>query len=49
MKIGIFSDIHGHLNEVQKTIALLDSLTVDEIIRGGDLGDKAGEADRGCA
>jgi putative phosphoesterase len=40
MKIGIFSDPHGHLDELNKTLALFESLKVDQIICAGDLVDK---------
>src|SRR5688500_223680 len=40
MKIGIFSDVHGHLDELKKTLDLFECLKVDEIICGGDLVDK---------
>ncbi len=45
MKIGIFSDVHGHLEELKKTLALLKSLEVDEMICAGDLVDKGTQSD----
>lgn len=45
MKIGIFSDVHGHLPELKKTLALFDVLGVDEIICCGDLVDKGSDSD----
>jgi putative phosphoesterase len=45
MKIGIFSDVHGHLAELKKTLALLESHAVDKIICTGDLIDKGTESD----
>lgn len=40
MKIGIFSDVHGHIEELHKTLALLESHAVDEMVCAGDLIDK---------
>jgi putative phosphoesterase len=40
MRIGIFGDVHGHLVELEKTLALLEHLNVDQIICMGDLVDK---------
>lgn len=40
MKIGIFSDPHGHLDELNLTLSLFEYLKVDEIICDGDLVDK---------
>lgn len=45
MKVGIFSDVHGHLAELKKTIALLESHAVDKLICTGDLVDKGTESD----
>jgi putative phosphoesterase len=45
MKIGIFSDVHGHLDELKKTLALLEALQVDELLCGGDLVDKGVHSD----
>lgn len=45
MKIGIFSDVHGHLDELKKTLALFERLQVDEIVCGGDLVDKGLHSD----
>ena len=45
MKIGVFSDVHGHLDELNKTLSLLESLEVDEIICAGDLIDKGIQSD----
>ncbi len=40
MKIGVFSDVHGHLDELYQTLALLDLFEVDQIVCAGDLIDK---------
>ena len=40
MKIGLFSDVHGHINELHKTLALLESHKVDHMLCAGDLVDK---------
>lgn len=45
MKIGVFSDVHGHLDELNKTLMLFDSLAVDAIICAGDLVDKGTQSD----
>jgi putative phosphoesterase len=45
MKIGIFGDVHGHLAELQQTLALLRRHQVDEIICLGDLVDKGIHSD----
>lgn len=45
MKIGIFSDVHGHLIELQKTLALFERLQVDQLLCCGDLVDKGKESD----
>ena len=45
MKIGIFSDVHGHLTELQKTLALFQSHDVDQIVCLGDLVDKGTDSD----
>ena len=45
MKIGIFSDVHGHLAELEKTLALFEKLQVDHILCCGDLVDKGKESD----
>lgn len=45
MKIGIFSDVHGHLDELHKTLAFFDSMQVDKIICCGDLVDKGDQSD----
>jgi putative phosphoesterase len=44
LKIGIFSDVHGHLNELKQTLALLEELAVDKIICTGDLVDKGSDS-----
>jgi len=45
MKIGIFSDVHGHLAELEKTLALFEHLEVDYLLCCGDLVDKGKESD----
>lgn len=45
MKIGIFSDVHGHLNELQQTLQLFKLLKVDQIVCAGDLVDKGNYSD----
>ncbi|MEO0560499.1 MAG: metallophosphoesterase family protein [Chloroflexota bacterium] len=40
MRIGVFSDVHGHLAELNATLALFAFHQVDEIICAGDLVDK---------
>lgn len=45
MKIGIFSDVHGHLAELEKTLALFENLQVDALLCCGDLVDKGKESD----
>jgi len=40
MKIGVFSDVHGHLDELHLTLKLFESLKVDMLVCGGDLVDK---------
>lgn len=45
MKIGIFSDVHGHLDELHKTLDLLESHQVNQIICAGDLVDKGAYSD----
>lgn len=45
MKIGMFSDVHGHLDELHKTLILLESHRVDHIICAGDLVDKGTDSD----
>ena len=40
MKIGLFSDVHGHINELHKTLALLEAHEVDQMLCAGDLVDK---------
>jgi putative phosphoesterase len=45
MKVGIFSDVHGHLAELKKTLALLEGHAVDKLICTGDLVDKGTESD----
>jgi putative phosphoesterase len=45
MKIGIFSDVHGHLDELHKTLALLKSLEVNQTVCAGDLVEKGGHSD----
>lgn len=45
MKIGIFSDVHGHLAELKRTLALFAAQEVDEILCGGDLVDKGLHSD----
>ena len=36
MRIGVFSDVHGHLAELKKTLALFESLAVEALVCGGD-------------
>lgn len=45
MKIGIFSDVHGHLKELHQTLTLFESLQVDTLICCGDLVDKGKDSD----
>jgi putative phosphoesterase len=45
VKIGIFSDVHGHIEELSRTLKLLDSLEADHIICAGDLVEKGLEGD----
>ncbi len=45
IKIGIFSDVHGHLQELHQTLALLENLHVDRLICAGDLVDKGRDSD----
>jgi putative phosphoesterase len=45
MKIGIFSDVHGHLDELHKTLRLFERLNVDQILCAGDLVDKGLHSD----
>lgn len=45
MKIGVFSDVHGHLDELKKTLALFERLEVDALVCGGDLVDKGRYSD----
>jgi putative phosphoesterase len=45
MKIGVFSDVHGHFDELKKTLALLERLQVDALLCGGDLVDKGLHSD----
>jgi len=45
MKIGIFSDVHGCLTELQQTLSLLRSLKVDQLVCGGDLVDKGSDSE----
>lgn len=45
MKIGIFSDVHGHLEELNKTLRLLEALQVDHIVCAGDLVEKGLHSD----
>lgn len=45
MKIGVFSDVHGHLDELKQTLALLKALDVAAMLCGGDLVDKGHHSD----
>lgn len=45
MKIGVFSDVHGHIKELHQTLLLLRHLQVDEVICCGDLVDKGAYSD----
>jgi predicted phosphodiesterase len=45
VKIGIFSDVHGHIEALNRTLKLLDSLQADHIICAGDLVEKGLEGD----
>ena len=45
MKIGIFSDVHGHLTELHQTLDLFTRHQVNEVICAGDLIDKGMESD----
>lgn len=40
MKIGVFSDVHGHLDELKLTLKLFKKLQVDKLVCCGDLVDK---------
>jgi putative phosphoesterase len=40
MEIGVFSDVHGHLDELKFTLKLFDKLKVDKLVCCGDLVDK---------
>jgi putative phosphoesterase len=44
VRIGVFSDVHGHLVELKKTLALFKMLEVDEMVCAGDLIDKGTES-----
>ena len=44
MKIGIFSDVHGHLNEMKQTLQLFKSLQVDQLVCCGDFVDKGNDS-----
>ncbi len=45
MKIGILSDIHGHLDSLNKALDLFAHLQVDKIICVGDLVDRGPDGD----
>lgn len=45
MKIGVFSDVHGHLDELHMTLKLFESLKVDKLVCCGDLVDKGNHSD----
>ena len=45
MQIGIFSDVHGHLEELNQTLNLFDTHQVDQILCAGDLVDKGNNSD----
>lgn len=45
MKIGVFSDVHGHLEELHKTLSLFVTLQVDQIVCAGDLVEKGLHSD----
>lgn len=45
MRVGIFSDVHGHIDELYKTLALFEQLQVDKLICCGDLVDKGKNSD----
>ena len=45
MKIGVFSDVHGHLRELKLTLDLFESLKVDRLLCCGDLVDKGDDSD----
>ncbi|MBC7871805.1 MAG: metallophosphoesterase family protein [Chitinophagaceae bacterium] len=45
MKIGVFSDVHGHLEELHKTLELLKHLQVDQLVCAGDLVEKGLHSD----
>lgn len=45
MRVGIFSDVHGHIDELHKTLALFEQLQVDKLICCGDLVDKGKDSD----
>jgi putative phosphoesterase len=40
MKVGVFSDVHGHFDELHKTLRLFELLQVDQVVCAGDLVDK---------
>ena len=45
MKIGIFSDVHGHLDELHQTLALLKTHQVETMLCAGDFVDKGTQSD----
>jgi putative phosphoesterase len=45
MKIGVISDIHGHLAPLEKALILLDRLGVDQIVCAGDVVGEGYEGD----
>lgn len=45
VRIGIFSDVHGNIEELQQALYLLESLNVDAIVCAGDLVDKGPGSD----
>lgn len=45
MKLGIISDVHAHIDELDEALALLDSAGAAQIICAGDLVEKGHEGD----
>jgi putative phosphoesterase len=45
MRIGVFSDVHGHLAQLHQTLLILRQLEVDQLLCVGDLVDKGSDSD----
>jgi putative phosphoesterase len=41
MRLGIVSDTHGHIQNAQAAVRMLESLEVDEVLHCGDIGSTA--------